>query len=297
MSDHEHHEHHEHDHAPAGSGPPGTLLSLGTLTVVAACTMWLGATGRLDLYINPRYVVFTIVLAGIAVVLATAGTAAVVRSVWSARRAHGADATPGLPSGTSSAGPRTVDRTGGAASPRRARRVVGTVAGALGTVVVVGLALSMLVLPPATLSARTAVQRSVDAGSLSDATGSSGAVSLLGATTDTSAFGVKDWAAAIRTTTDASSLVGQRVDLTGFVVHRADGFTLTRFVISCCAVDAQPVGVGVVEPAGADVPADDAWVRVRGTITANPDPAASDRLVIGATTVRRVPEPGDPYEY
>jgi uncharacterized repeat protein (TIGR03943 family) len=122
-------------------------------------------------------------------------------------------------------------------------------------------------------------------------------VSLLGSTSvDTSEYGVKDWAALIRQTTDTTSLVGKRVDLTGFVVPGADGsFTLTRFVISCCAVDAQPVGIGV--DTDGTVPSQGAWVRVRGALAANPDQSADARIVIRAATVRGVEQPEDPYEY
>ena len=70
----------------------------------------------------------------------------------------------------------------------------------------------MLVLPPTTLSARTAQQRSVDSATLSNATGSESAVQLLGSEgVDTSEYGVKDWAALIRQTTDTTPLVGKQV--------------------------------------------------------------------------------------
>ncbi|MBK0296167.1 hypothetical protein IAE22_28425 [Bacillus sp. S34] len=56
---------------------------------MALCTLWLALAGHLDLYINPRYSVFTIVLAAVAVpasavrvhVLRAAGTSLVVAAV------------------------------------------------------------------------------------------------------------------------------------------------------------------------------------------------------------------------
>ncbi|MFT4227192.1 TIGR03943 family putative permease subunit [Micropruina sp.] len=54
---------HDHDHAPATGFPWGLLLAL--VSSVAIC--WLGVTGRLNLYIHPRYNTFTIVMAGLAV--------------------------------------------------------------------------------------------------------------------------------------------------------------------------------------------------------------------------------------
>jgi uncharacterized repeat protein (TIGR03943 family) len=144
----------------------------------------------------------------------------------------------------------------------------------------------------------------VDSATLSNATGSESAVQLLGSEgVDTSEYGVKDWAALIRQTTDTTALVGKQVELTGFVVPGDDGsFTLTRFVISCCAVDAQPVGLGVVtgdgDGAGAGtVPDEGQWVTVRGALAANPDQSADARIVVKAAKITDIAQPEDPYEF
>lgn len=257
-----------HDHDASEVSPRAVLIGLGSTLAVALCTLWLAAVGHLDLYINPRYNVFTVILSAIAVAASTAGLVSVLRH---RHRAHGV-------------------------SGRRSRiRRVGAV---LATLVVVALSLGMLVLPPSTLSARTAQERTVETGSLSSATGSTGTVALLGSgSIDTKGYGVKDWASLIRQTTDTSSLIGTRLTLTGFVVPSNGGqFTLTRFVISCCAVDAQPVGVEVLPRDGA-VQSSGAWVQVTGALVANPDVAASNQLVIRPTNVRVVAQPKDPYEY
>lgn len=274
-------------------------LGLGSVLAVALCTLWLALVGHLDLYINPRYAVFTIVLAVLAVPAAVAGLVVVARGHG---HTHGDeptggghthdDAADGVPAPAGpAAGPHDRGgRPGGAG--RRTRAVLGWAAAA----VTVGVTAAMLVLPPTTLSARTAQQRSVDAATLSNATGTQG-VALLGSdAVDTSDYGVKDWAALIRQTTDTSALVGKRVELTGFVVPAGDGsFTLTRFVISCCAVDAQPVGLGVTT-SGA-VPDADRWVTVRGSLVANLDQSAAARIVVKASSVRQIAQPSDPYEY
>ncbi|KQO60016.1 TIGR03943 family putative permease subunit [Curtobacterium sp. Leaf261] len=251
------------------------LLGLGSVLAVALGTVWLGTSGHLDLYINPRYSVFTLVLALVGVVASVAGLVAVARP-----RGHEHE--------------HEHEPRRGSSGRVLARRSATTV----GAVVSVAIVVAMLVLPPTTLSARTAEQRSVDTGSLTTATGASDSVALLGnGSLDTSHFGVKDWAAVIRETTDTSSLVGKRVTLTGFVVPSAGSgsFTVTRFVISCCAVDAQPVGVGVTTDAS--VPDADRWVRVTGALAANPDTASSARLVLRAASVTPVARPSDPYEY
>lgn len=251
-------------------------LGLGSVLAVALCTLWLALAGHLDLYINPRYSVFTIVLAAVAVPASVAGLVVVARG-----HGHAHDEEH----------EEHDERTGGAG--RLTRIALGGVA----ALVTIGVTAAMLVLPPTTLSARTAQQRSVDSATLSNATGSEAAVSLLGSgSVDTSEYGVKDWAALIRQTTDTSSLVGKQVKLSGFVVPGADGsFTLTRFVISCCAVDAQPVGLGVVTDGA--VPDEDQWVTVTGALAANPVQSADARIVIKAATVKTIAQPEDPYEY
>lgn len=262
-------------------------LGLGSVLAVALCTLWLALVGHLDLYINPRYSVFTIVLAAVGVPASIAGLVVIARGYG---HTHGDDADEhdhehehgGRPGG---AGRRTRIALGGAAA-----------------IVTIGVTVAMLVLPPTTLSARTAQQRSVDSATLSNATGSEAAVSLLGSEgVDTSQYGVKDWAALIRQTTDTTALVGKQVRLSGFVVPGEDGsFTLTRFVISCCAVDAQPVGLGVVTDAGDRpdaVPDEGQWVTVTGALAANPDQSADARIVIKAAKVTEIAQPKDPYEY
>jgi uncharacterized repeat protein (TIGR03943 family) len=267
-----------HEHGPSAGRADRTavrraLLGLGSVLAVALGTLWLGLADHLDLYINPRYAVFTLVLAAVAVPASVAGLVVVAR--------HGSHAHDGDPE----------PRPGGGG------RLLHVVLGSVAALVTIGTVVAMLVLPPTTLSARTAQQRSVGSASLSDATGAGAPVSLLGSeSVDTSGYGVKDWAALIRQSTDTTALVGRKLTLTGFVVPGSDGtFTLTRFVVSCCAVDAQPVGIGVTTDG--TPPPENQWVRVEGALAANPDTASDARLVIRAATVTRVSQPSDPYEY
>lgn len=264
-------------------------LGLGSVLAVALCTLWLALVGHLDLYINPRYSVFTIVLAAVGVPASIAGLVVIARGHG---HTHGDEADEHE---------HEQDHDHGRPGPSRGR-VVRLALGGAAAIVTVGVTVAMLVLPPTTLSARTAQQRSVDSATLSNATGSDAAVSLLGSEgVDTSQYGVKDWAALIRQTTDTTALVGKQVRLSGFVVPGEDGsFTLTRFVISCCAVDAQPVGLGVVTDAGDRpdaVPDEGQWVTVTGALAANPDQSADARIVIKAAKVTEIAQPKDPYEY
>jgi uncharacterized repeat protein (TIGR03943 family) len=93
---------------------------------------------------------------------------------------------------------------------------------------------------------------------------------------------------------------GQAVNVDGFVVHTPDlpenYFTLTRFIITCCAADAYPVGLPVLLEQSRDTYAPDTWLQVQGNMkseTLN----GERRLVIQAERLEQIPEPKNPYDY
>ncbi|MEU4486180.1 TIGR03943 family protein [Streptomyces purpurascens] len=92
------------------------------------------------------------------------------------------------------------------------------------------------------------------------------------------------------------SLKGRTVRLTGFVTRGDDGtWYVTRLLVSCCAADAT---TGKAEVRGADAPPVDTWVTVTGTWHPKGEPgsAAAWPPVLDVTSVRRVPQPDNPYE-
>lgn len=94
------------------------------------------------------------------------------------------------------------------------------------------------------------------------------------------------------------SLADRPVRLTGFVTPSpgaADGFTLSRFVILCCAADAYPVEVAV---RGVGAPPIDAWVTVTGTWR-RPEGKTRpyvDLVELDAIGVERIERPENPYD-
>jgi uncharacterized repeat protein (TIGR03943 family) len=99
----------------------------------------------------------------------------------------------------------------------------------------------------------------------------------------------------------SQSLAGVRVRLVGFATPAeggAGGYRLTRFVIFCCAADAEALQAVV---AGDPTPrARDQWLEVEGTWV--PRPAAVDDPsppppVLKADLVHPVAQPRPPYEY
>jgi uncharacterized repeat protein (TIGR03943 family) len=100
----------------------------------------------------------------------------------------------------------------------------------------------------------------------------------------------------------AQSLAGVRVRLVGFVAPsqgQEDGYRLTRFVIFCCAADAEALQAVV---RGDPTPrARDQWLEVEGTWMARPVAAEDDPSpappVLHADLVRTVAPARPPYEY
>ncbi|MGP3982960.1 TIGR03943 family putative permease subunit [Streptomyces sp. KR80] len=90
------------------------------------------------------------------------------------------------------------------------------------------------------------------------------------------------------------SLEGRTVRLTGFVTPGNDRtWYLTRLILSCCAADSQSIKVAMH---GTAPPPADSWVTVTGTwrpVGTMGTPSAAAALDV--ETVRRVPEPANPY--
>lgn len=96
------------------------------------------------------------------------------------------------------------------------------------------------------------------------------------------------------TSADSAALLGvvegREVELEGFVTHPdfAGAYALTRFSMWCCAADALPASVEVLDEADFT---DDTWLRVKGVIR-----RSGNRYAIEPTSTTRIDEPRDPYE-
>ena len=102
---------------------------------------------------------------------------------------------------------------------------------------------------------------------------------------------------------ETKALAGVPVTIVGFVMPaqtgKPDEFLLSRFMISCCAADAQLMQAGVTRVTGS-VPKQDAWVSVTGTW--EPDDSSESMTADGfpipklvARQVVPVPQPENPY--
>lgn len=254
----------------------GVVLTV--ITVVG--TLALAARGQLELYIHPRYVVFTVTLA---VVGGAAAIAALVlgRSRDAADHDH-ADHDHGAHDHLSDDEP----------APRAGWRAGLAVAGS--ALLVVAATVALLVLPPATLSIATAGNRDV-AGAAGPTSGD--ATELAGANPES--FSVKDWATLLSQGLGDQAVLGKRAAFSGFLVATDDPdvVLVARFLITCCAVDARPFSVPVAIPDWRAQYPEGSWVEVRGTFVASLDAAATHPILLTPAEVTAIEEPAQPYVY
>lgn len=251
------------------TGRPGVLISLVGITAI----LWLGATGRLELYIHPRYIPFTIIMALIGAVFALAG----LFLATPARHSHeDHDRHAGHD-----------PRSGGTDSKERFR--------ALGSFATVTAAvIGLLIIPPSPLSSATAQQREVNAsGTLTK--------SQTGQLTekDGSALNVREWASLLRHPPADNYLPGRTATVTGFVTadktDPANVFFVTRFFVTCCAVDGQPVGVPVHDPGWQKRYKTDTWVTATGSFGKKPN--GKGIIVLMPDEISLTSQPARPYVY
>ncbi len=240
------------------------------IAVLAVVSLWLGAEGRLGFYIHPRYNLFTIAMASIAIVLL------VIAVVTKRAGDHDHDHS----------------HSEGRRGPRQRRLARGETA-SLGFVVAVVAA--VLVLPPATLSSATADNRSSNAvEALGTPEGLDGEAGLEIYETLT----VRDWASLLSQNQNPSYYRGKPVNTVGIVTSSEgspDVFLLTRFVVTCCAVDAQPVSIPVYMPGWQDEVALDSWVRIEGGFQPAPSGVSSSPVVIVPLSITDEEVPNEPY--
>jgi uncharacterized repeat protein (TIGR03943 family) len=109
-----------------------------------------------------------------------------------------------------------------------------------------------------------------------------------------------DWIRTINVYPEPDAYTDQPVNLTGFVIHPPNWsenyMMVARFVLTCCAADAYPVGLPVKLTGDRAEFSADSWISVQGTM-ATETLDGQRRLVIQPNEVVSVPEPKNPYEF
>lgn len=109
-----------------------------------------------------------------------------------------------------------------------------------------------------------------------------------------------DWIRTLNVYPEPDEYTGDKVSVTGFVIHPPElpenYLVISRFVITCCAADAYPIGLSVkLPPNSPEYPAD-TWLSLQGKMITE---KLTDRrqLVIQASQIETIPEPKNPYNY
>lgn len=109
-----------------------------------------------------------------------------------------------------------------------------------------------------------------------------------------------DWVRTLNVYPEPDAYTGQKVKVQGFVIHTPElpqeYLLLSRFVITCCAADAYPVGLPVKLNQSRQVYPPDTWLEVKGQMVTE-NLGGKRQLTILASSLKRIPEPKNPYEY
>ena len=118
-----------------------------------------------------------------------------------------------------------------------------------------------------------------------------------------------DWVRTLNAYPEPDAYQGQPAHITGFVIdlpELPDNYLLlSRFIITCCAIDASPIGIPLQLNETQEKYPPDTWLEVTGKMT-TATLAIRDRteqirekrqLVLSATSIKPIPTPADPYGY
>ncbi|BAY83567.1 hypothetical protein NIES267_30560 [Calothrix parasitica NIES-267] len=111
-----------------------------------------------------------------------------------------------------------------------------------------------------------------------------------------------DWTRTLSVYPEPDAYTGQKAKVKGFVIHPPDlgseYLFLARFVLTCCAADAYPVGLPVKLKQGQtrDEFKKDGWFEVEGEM-ATENLSGKRQLTIIASSLKKVSQPKNPYSY
>ncbi|MFM6013064.1 MAG: TIGR03943 family putative permease subunit [Dolichospermum sp.] len=110
-----------------------------------------------------------------------------------------------------------------------------------------------------------------------------------------------DWVRTLNVYPEPDAYTGQKVKVQGFVIHQPnvsqEYIFLARFILNCCAADAYPVGLPVQLPTySRQKYPPDTWLEVEGQMTTQ---TIGDKrqLTIAANSLKKIPQPQNPYSY
>lgn len=112
-----------------------------------------------------------------------------------------------------------------------------------------------------------------------------------------------EWVRMLDVNPEPDQYTGQKVKVQGFVVYPTDSplpdqyLLLSRFVITCCAADAYPIGLPVKLTSSSSSFTADTWLEVEGQMITE-TLGGKRQLTIAATSPpKKIPQPKNPYNY
>ncbi|HIA91715.1 TPA: TIGR03943 family protein [Candidatus Saccharibacteria bacterium] len=154
---------------------------------------------------------------------------------------------------------------------------------------------SAVIFPSQSLTSATVSQRSVGSGSAVTTPTDAPLQSLFAGSSK--GLKINDWSRLLSSTQDPAYYVNKPASISGFVYDAnidSDTVWLARFVLTCCAVDAQPVGVPVRIENWQNNYSEDQWLEVEGQFE-HIQTTDGLQMVLVPESVQQIEEPSDPY--
>jgi uncharacterized repeat protein (TIGR03943 family) len=227
------------------------------IAITSIATIWLGATNQLGLYIHPRYF-------GFSLVACTIGLVAVAYAL--SIPAH--------------------------KKPEKTKLNYASL------FLIIFAFVSLVLIKPTTLSSDIANQRGINSASTTEALSKLAEVDIVSPFGDSSytQLTIKDWANLLAQTSDQAFFVNKKAIVSGFITQDESDpdnrFFVSRFVLSCCAVDARPIGVPLYLSNWKDKYQTDQWIAVEGEFS-----VVEGKLSLNNPKIESIDKPRNPYVY
>lgn len=157
-------------------------------------------------------------------------------------------------------------------------------------------ALLAIVITPKTFASQTALERG-----LTESLPVTRTIQSFKSSTKPEDRSLIDWIKTLNVYPEPDAYTGQKVKVQGFTVYPPNlseqYIWLARFVITCCAADAYPIGLPVkLQEGKRTLYPIDGWLEIEGNmITEEID--GKRKLVIAPAIIKPIPEPKNPYDY
>ncbi|MGF1541747.1 MAG: TIGR03943 family protein [Pleurocapsa sp.] len=175
----------------------------------------------------------------------------------------------------------------------------------VGSSILLVIAIAGFLIPPKILTSQTALQRGVSELPLTQIK-----PQAFRTATKPETRSLIDWVRTLNAYPEPDAYHGLPANISGFVLHLPElpdnYIVLSRFVITCCAVDAYPIGIPVKLTTSRNNYPLDSWLEIKGemiteTLLSKDLISATTRekrqLVLLAKSVVTIPTPSDPYSY